>query len=373
MAVKPAKPLPTTETGADRSRITARALAAASLAACFVLGAALFVALDAPAHAQGFSWPWDNDSPKPIPREPIRREPPRYAPPPVENGAPVGVDQAQGQGRSSICLRLEQRLVQETQRGSQVQSALPRIEADLRASEQSLRKLQTKLDRADCYEWFLFTKQLRNSRECRALVTEVDEAKRAYAELEAERQAAIGGGGRSMQDEIVRELARNNCGQAYTQEARRRDDGPSSFWQDEDSGSGGMGNRFNSVPFATYRTVCVRLCDGYYFPISFSTLPNHFQRDAEACQSRCASPAQLYYYQNPGGAVDQMQAFDTNEKYTKLRTAFVYRKEFVAGCSCKTTEYIPQTPAPGSQSTGAPTDAKRGPQIGDALDPWRPR
>ncbi|MBL8564196.1 MAG: DUF2865 domain-containing protein [Hyphomicrobiaceae bacterium] len=346
--------------------------AAAALVA-LMAGAAAFGA-HSTAAAQGFSWPWES-SPKPvprdppIPREPIRRDPARPGPAP-------GVSGGWDSDRSSICLRLEQRLVQETQRGSQVQNVLPRIESDLRQSEQNLRRLQSKLDKADCYEWFLFSKQLRNSRECRGLVDEVDQAKRQHADLEVQRQEAMGTGGRSVQDEIVRELARNNCGQSYQQEARRRDTGPlSGYWQDEDSGGGGMGSRYSSVPFATYRTVCVRLCDGYYFPVSFSTLPNHFQRDAEVCASKCAAPAQLYYYQNPGGAVDQMQAFDTNEKYTKLRTAFLYRKEYVAGCSCKQAEYIPQTPAPGGvlKQGAASGEPARGPQIGEAFDPWRPR
>jgi hypothetical protein len=31
----------------------------------------------------------------------------------------------------------------------------------------------------------------------------------------------------------------------------------------------------------TYRTVCVRLCDGFYFPISFSTYRSHFKKDAQ--------------------------------------------------------------------------------------------
>ncbi|MFN3868711.1 MAG: hypothetical protein ACK4MF_06560, partial [Hyphomicrobiaceae bacterium] len=127
-----------------------------------------------PASAQGFSWPWENENPRPIPREPMRREPARPAPPPVQSGSQAGWQTE----RSSICLRLEQRLVQETQRGTQAQSVLPRIEADLRQNEQDLRKLQTRLDRADCYEWFLFTKQLRNTRECRGLSNEIDEAKR---------------------------------------------------------------------------------------------------------------------------------------------------------------------------------------------------
>src|SRR6185503_12233703 len=124
-------------------------------------------------------------------------------------------------------------------------------------------------------------------------------------ELDGQRQQMLGTRDRSYQDDIIRELARNNCGPSYSQEAQRRGNfNPfSSLWQDEDS-SGGRANDFGALPFATYRTICVRLCDGYYFPVSFSTLPNHFQRDAQQCQSQCAAPAELYYHQNPGGAVE---------------------------------------------------------------------
>jgi hypothetical protein len=103
----------------------------------------------------------------------------------------------------------------------------------------------------------------------------------------------------------------------------------------------GPGNNFGSLPFATYRTLCVRLCDGYYFPVSFSTLPNHFERDAQLCQSQCAAPATLYYHQNPGGSVEQMLSFSSQQPYTSLKWAFRYRKEYVPGCSCKQAEYDP--------------------------------
>src|SRR6266540_3435428 len=34
-------------------------------------------------------------------------------------------------------------------------------------------------------------------------------------------------------------------------------------------------------PYArTYRTLCVRTCDGYYFPISYATNRSHFKTDA---------------------------------------------------------------------------------------------
>jgi hypothetical protein len=170
----------------------------------------------------------------------------------------------------------------------------------------------------------------------------------------------MGSAGRSYQDDIIRELARNNCGATYAQEARRRDAGPlSSIWQD-DEGGGGTGGQFGALPFATYRTLCVRLCDGYYFPVSFSTLPNHFQRDAEACQSKCAAPAELYYHQNPGGSVDQMVALNSQEPYTKLKSAFRYRKELVQGCSCKQAEFVPQTPMPAAPGApGTPPPDKR--------------
>lgn len=362
-------------------------LAVAGLAAlCGVVGLG-FAALQVDsARAQGFGWPWESEEtrPAPVPRDPVYRDPPQTAPAPSgDRWAPA----ESASGRSSICLRLEQRLVQETQGGNKVRDQLPEIERALRQARRELGQQERELERADCYEWFLFSKQLRNSRACRKAVNQVDETKRHVAELEGRRQEIEASSGRSYQDEIIRELARNNCGATYQQEARRRDRGPfSGLWQDEDgSAGGGNNNGFRALPFATYRTVCVRLCDGYYFPVSFSTLPNHFQRDAEVCQSKCAAPAQLYYYQNPGGAVDQMVSFDGNQLYTKLKTAFLYRKEYINGCSCKQTEFVPQTPmppgatkaegppgGPAAQTTTGSTNAAP-PQVGEALDPWRVR
>jgi len=38
-----------------------------------------------------------------------------------------------------------------------------------------------------------------------------------------------------------------------------------------------------SAPSGTYRTLCVRRCDGYYFPISFSTTRDHLAVDEAMC------------------------------------------------------------------------------------------
>ncbi len=85
----------------------------------------------------------------------------------------------------------------------------------------------------------------------------------------------------------------------------------------------------------TYRTLCVRTCDGYYFPISFSTVPNQFSVDARACQALCpGAQSELYYHANPGGGPESMTSI-AGAPYSVLPTAFKYRESFDPDCSCQ--------------------------------------
>lgn len=84
----------------------------------------------------------------------------------------------------------------------------------------------------------------------------------------------------------------------------------------------------------TYRTVCVRLCDGYFFPISFSATPDRFAADEAACNARCSSSARLYVYPNPGGEPEDMRDV-RGQPYTALKTAFLFRTTYVEACTCK--------------------------------------
>jgi hypothetical protein len=296
-----------------------------------------------PALAQGWPWNWGKvwGSDPPAPREPVYRPPPGGPPPPYQQGQPQPGSPSTSGSRSPICLQLEQRLAQEANRGSQWRETLPQLDGDLRQAQRDLESAQGQLDRMDCYEYFLFSKTLRRTRHCTDLAGQADNAKRRVAELEGQRQQLMASGGRSYQEDIVRELARNNCGATYQQQARQYNNPFSSIWQDEDDG-GAYGGQFGNLPYGTYRTVCVRLCDGYFFPVSFSTLPNHFDRDADVCQSKCAAPAELFYHPNPGGGLEQAISHKTRQPYTALKSAFRYRKEFLQGCSCKQAEYVPQ-------------------------------
>jgi hypothetical protein len=96
---------------------------------------------------------------------------------------------------------------------------------------------------------------------------------------------------------------------------------------------------FNPLPAnldagaGTYRTLCVRLCDGYYFPISHMTSAMGLSTDAERCTAACGGEARLFYHPNPGGDVAGMLDF-TGRTYVSYPNAFRYRRTLVAGCQC---------------------------------------
>lgn len=349
--------------------------------ATVVAGACGFAAIGTPVLAQSW-WPFGNDEPRrpPVPREPVFRPDavpapiPEELPPPQQEYDRGPQPQSQPQpppsagaypSRNPICLQLEQRLVKDGQ--GNAQSQLPAIEGQIRENDRIYRQAQQQLDR-NCYEYFLFAKTFRNSPSCKNLAMQSDTARRRLSELEAQRQQITSGAGRSYRDEIITELARNGCGANYQEQARRRSSGRDyGFWQDDESQAGpNTWNPFGTNGAQTYRTICVRLCDGYYFPVSFSTLPSHFEQDANVCQQRCAAPSELFYYQNPGGSVDQSVAASTQEPYTTLKTAFRYRKEYVKGCSCKEAEYVPED----GSTPDKRADANGGrPSIGNAWTP----
>jgi hypothetical protein len=74
------------------------------------------------------------------------------------------------------------------------------------------------------------------------------------------------------------------------------------------------------------KAYCVRTCDGHYFPV----LAHSGMSAAEACQTFCpASRTQLY----AGSTIDYAVARN-GSRYTDLPTAYLYRRNLVAGCTC---------------------------------------
>ena len=110
----------------------------------------------------------------------------------------------------------------------------------------------------------------------------------------------------------------------------------------EDSQDNGRSVTLDSVgPTGLYRTLCVRTCDGYYFPVSFSTVSSHFSTDEKACASMCpASETKLYYHSVPDEEPEQMISL-AKEPYASTATAFKYRIDGIngtPGCTCQAAE-----------------------------------
>jgi len=127
-------------------------------------------------------------------------------------------------------------------------------------------------------------------------------------------------------------LAQNNCGPQYANVVPA----PGNFLSNLFGGGGTIAPPSDLGPQSgTYRTVCVRSCDGGYFPISFSTVPARFPDDEKTCKALCpASEASLYAYRNPGEDINQAVSVN-GQPYTALPNAFRFRTEFNPTCSCK--------------------------------------
>lgn len=90
-----------------------------------------------------------------------------------------------------------------------------------------------------------------------------------------------------------------------------------------------------------FRTMCVRTCDGYYFPISNSVAQSGFARDQHACQAMCpGTEVELYIHRMPGQEAEDMVSATTGRSYRDLDSAFLYRKQtatMAPACSCSAT------------------------------------
>lgn len=87
--------------------------------------------------------------------------------------------------------------------------------------------------------------------------------------------------------------------------------------------------------YSTVRTLCVRLSDGYFWPISYATLTEYVGNDAISCQEMCPNtPVELYFYDNPGQEPEQMRNM-SGQPYTALPTAFAYRDAFDKSATCR--------------------------------------
>ena len=171
--------------------------------------------------------------------------------------------------------------------------------------QRQLADAQNDARRAGCRR-ILFGKPGKN---CPAIMARISRLQRDLG------QARSGGGGgngfmvsnnRFERDRLRGVLLRNGC------------EVPSSRGGSEFAGSG-------------YRTLCMRTCDGYYFPISFSTSRSRFKIDEAVCQSMYGgSAAELFVHYN--GSPSDTAVSLKGEPMMSSPNAFAFRHFFSESC-----------------------------------------
>lgn len=97
-----------------------------------------------------------------------------------------------------------------------------------------------------------------------------------------------------------------------------------------------------SAANGSYRTMCVRTCDGAYFPISSTASPMSFQRDAQVCSMMCPGTETELYYHAIRQESDAMRSAFTGRPYDELDNAYRFRTQARSkdkACSCNFSLY----------------------------------
>jgi len=255
-------------------------------------------------------------------------------------GAPP--TQQQGATVNPMCPRLEAQLATIDRGGG----GDPAKDEQIRRYQDATTKQQGELDRVTsqakrmgCDSSGFFSLFSGQSAQCGPVNNQIQQMRanldQITTSLERLRGGGFGGADRENQRRsVLLALAQNNCGPQYANAPR----GPGNFLDN----LFGNNNNNPNAPGAdlgpqsgTFRTVCVRTCDGFYFPISFATVPARFPDDEKTCKALCpAAEATLFSYRNPGEDMSSAVSI-SGQPYSSSPNAFRYRQEFNPSCACK--------------------------------------
>jgi hypothetical protein len=258
---------------------------------------------------------------------------------------------------SRLCRQLEAQLADAGRGGGGSPSQVRRYDRAIDAQQTQLRKARRQARRANC-GFFDFD---RGNSSCSAISDQLDRMERNLRSLQGRRAELASGDGnpRRNRARILAALDANGCRsvpeieQPREQYARRDNrnfferlfSGPRPSYDEEEAPPiserervrtviGGYENDYGG----SYRTLCVRTCDGYYWPISYSSSRGEFQRDEQNCQTMCpGTEVRLFTHRVPEQESEQMVDL-SGVPYADMSTAFKYREanfERPQDCTCR--------------------------------------
>ncbi len=248
---------------------------------------------------------------------------------------------------SDVCERLREglasgsRIIANSSEFRRYSSAIARQNIEIRKTRQDMRRLR-------CDTSAIVVIRSDGGNDCSDLSTalaRMEENKRDLAgKLEALRNS---GPDEATRARILAALDANGCNEEPQERAEpTSSDGTDDRMTAALESASGMGN---------LRTLCVRTCDGGFFPISSNTSPMNFRRDADTCQQMCPGvETELYYHSMLSGESSDMVSAETGRPYRELPTAFSYLNRpsgEKAACGCNLSAYYEKMRANGAAGT----------------------
>ncbi len=243
---------------------------------------------------------------------------------------------ALAQSGNPACQRLEAQLTSLDRGNSDPARAdqIRRVEEAVNRQQFEVDKQVAQARRMGCENSGFFSIFNNPPPQCGTLLRQIDQQRANLDRMQNDYERLNGGTTEraAQRQSLLIALGNNGCGAQYRSAALA---GQQGGFFDRLFGNSGFFSAPSGPMGGTFRTICVRTCDGYYYPISFATTSDRFRDDEQTCQRMCpAAEVSLYTYHNPGEEVAQAVSLN-GRLYTELPTAFSYRKAFNAACSCR--------------------------------------
>ncbi len=246
---------------------------------------------------------------------------------------------ALAQSSNPACQRLEAQLASLDRGNSDPARAeqIRRAEEAVNRQQFEVDKLVAQARRTGCESSGGFFSIFNNPPpQCGPLNRQIDQQRMSLERMQNDLEQLNGGTTQraAQRQQLLVALGNSGCGAQYRSAALQGQQG-GFFDRLFGNSGGGLFSPPSEQVGGTFRTICVRSCDGYYYPISFATTSDHFRDDEATCQRMCpASEVSLYTYHNPGEEVAQAVSL-SGRLYSELPTAFSYRKVLNPACSCR--------------------------------------
>ncbi|MER8476517.1 DUF2865 domain-containing protein [Mesorhizobium sp. M1163] len=278
-----------------------------------------------------------------------------------------GIAVTQAQAASRLCRQLEADLAAASRGGGGKPALLRKYDDAIARQRQQISKAVSQSSSAGCG----FSLSRRNANACAALDATIDRMTANLDDLQAKRADLAGGGSRRDRARILASLDANGCRDdaaaptpAPVREASEENGNGNLLDQllgsepgapdqreeprqaEELSQPGNIRTLLNNAdmgqPRGEFRTMCVRTCDGYFFPMSNAASLGDFERDQKNCESSCpGTEMQVFYTRGMNSDSASMTSSVTGRPYIELPTAYLYKQSDMPrppACGCNAAQ-----------------------------------